>query len=74
MNPGGKRPAVPGEVCTCGRPARVVFTGGPFGDTGYCGLPDGGNRVGPCPFCGGKRHGGRCARYEVRPAPETGQS
>jgi len=63
-----ERPAEPGEVCTCGRPAVKVFTGGRFGDTGYCGLPDGG-QPGPCPFCGGPRHQGqRCSRYELRPA------
>ncbi|MDZ5443780.1 hypothetical protein U2F26_13710 [Micromonospora sp. 4G57] len=62
MTEHGERPAEPGEVCTCGRPA-----GGRFGDTGYCGRPDGGQR-GPCPFCGGPRHvGERCPRYQVRP-------
>jgi hypothetical protein len=60
-----QRPAAPDEVCTCGRPARVVFLGGKFGDTGYCGRPDGGEREGPCPFCGGARHEGRCPRYRL---------
>lgn len=63
----GDRPAVSGERCTCGRPAVRVFTGGPFGDTGYCGRPDGGQQ-GPCPFCGEDRHeSGRCAKYTLRP-------
>ncbi|MDH6461764.1 hypothetical protein M2302_001939 [Micromonospora sp. A200] len=63
-----ERAAEPGEVCTCGRPAVKVFTGGPFGDTGYCGLPDGG-QAGPCPFCGGPRHQSeRCPQYRLRPA------
>lgn len=63
--PHGERPAEPGEVCTCGRPAIVIFFGGPFGETGYCGRPDGGQR-GRCMFCGGQ-HDGRCPQYKVRP-------
>ncbi len=66
----GQRPAEPGEVCTCGRPAVLVFTGGAYGDTGYCDLPDGGGNAGPCPFCGGDRHAGRCPDYQLQ--PETG--
>jgi len=66
----GQRPAEPGEVCTCGRPAVLVFLGGTYGDTGYCGLPDGGGDSGPCPFCGGDRHEDRCPDYQLR--PETG--
>ncbi|SCL43126.1 hypothetical protein GA0074692_6774 [Micromonospora pallida] len=62
----GERLAEPGERCTCGRAAVKVFTGGPWGDTGYCGLPDGGQR-GPCTFCGGPRHQGRCPVYKLRP-------
>jgi len=61
----GQRPAEAGEVCTCGRPAVAVFTGGQYGDTGYCGLPDGGEQDGPCPFCGGDRHESRCPRYTL---------
>jgi len=61
----GQRPAEAGEVCTCGRPAVTVFVGGQYGDTGYCGLPDGGNRSGSCPFCGDARHEGRCPRYAL---------
>jgi hypothetical protein len=66
-----QRPAEPGEVCTCGRSAVVVFTGGRYGDTGWCGLPDGGNRSGPCPFCGGTRHEGRCPQYKLKPDGTT---
>jgi hypothetical protein len=62
-----QRPAEPGEVCTCGRPARVVFLGGRYGDTGWCGLPDGGDRSGPCPLCGQPRHQGRCPQYQLKP-------
>jgi hypothetical protein len=58
------RPARPGELCTCGRPARVVFLHGSLA-TGYCGLPDGGARNGPCPFCGQGRHEYRCPDYTL---------
>jgi hypothetical protein len=71
-----ERPAEPGELCTCGRRAVIVYLGGKHGPTGYCGISDGGDRTGPCPFCGGERHEpglGRCQRYrlrlEVDPAP-----
>lgn len=63
----GSRPAAPGEVCTCGRPAREVLFNEKFGETGYCGLSDGG-REGPCPSCHRvERHVGRCPEYRVRP-------
>ena len=64
-----ERPAAPGELCTCGRQAVVVYLGGVLGPTGYCGVPDGGDRHGPCPFCGGPRHTepeGRCPDYRLR--------
>jgi hypothetical protein len=62
-----ERPAVPGERCTCGRQAVVVYLGGVFGPTGYCGIADGGDQAGPCPFCGGPRHqSGRCPDYRLR--------
>ncbi len=64
-----ERPAEPGELCTCGRQAIVVYPGGAFGPTGDCGIRDGGDQTGPCPFCGGPRHGeleGRCPRYRLR--------
>ncbi len=63
------RAAEPGELCTCGRQAVEVYEGGPFGVTGACGIPDGGDRSGPCRFCGEPRtsHGGRCPRYVLRP-------
>jgi hypothetical protein len=64
-----ERPAEAGEVCTCGRPARVVFVGGAFGDTGWCGRSDGGaDRGKPCPWCESvAEFHGRCPRYRVRP-------
>ena len=53
---GGVRAAVAGELCTCGRPAAQVILaepGDPWGDTGYCGLDDGGAPAdGVCTFCG----------------------
>jgi hypothetical protein len=62
-----ERPAEPGERCTCGRQAIVVYPGSSFGPTGYCGIPDGGEDTGPCPFCGGPRHpSGRCPDYQLR--------
>jgi hypothetical protein len=64
-----ERPAAPGELCTCGRQAVVVYLGSILGLTGYCGVPDGGDRRGPCPFCGGPRHRepeGRCPHYRLR--------
>jgi hypothetical protein len=61
-----ERPAEPGERCTCGRQAIVVFLGGAFGPTGYCGIGDGGDHNGPCPFCGGARHQDRCPDYQLR--------
>lgn len=35
------RTAAPGELCTCGRPAVVVFTT-ERGEAGWCGIEDGG--------------------------------
>jgi hypothetical protein len=67
--PPTERPAVPGELCTCGRQAVVVYLGSVFGPTGYCGIPDGGDQTGPCPFCGGPRHiapYGHCQDYRLR--------
>jgi hypothetical protein len=64
--PSTERLAEPGELCTCGRQAVVVYLGSIFGPTGYCGIPDGGDHAGPCPFCGGPRHtepDGRCPNY-----------
>jgi hypothetical protein len=64
-----ERPAAPGELCTCGRQAIVVYLGSAFGPTGYCGISDGGDQAGPCPFCGCPRHKepyGRCPDYRLR--------
>jgi hypothetical protein len=64
-----ERLAEPGERCTCGRQAIVVYLGSVFGPTGSCGIADGGDQAGPCPFCGGPRHTapyGRCLDYRLR--------
>jgi hypothetical protein len=64
-----ERRAEPGELCTCGRQAIVVYLGCAFRPTGDCGIRDGGDQTGLCPFCGGPRHGeleGRCPRYRLR--------
>jgi hypothetical protein len=64
-----ERLAEPGERCTCGRQAIVVYLGSVFGPTGYCGIADGGDQAEPCPFCGGPRHTapyGRCPDYRLR--------
>jgi hypothetical protein len=49
---GELRRAEPGEMCPCGRPAVKVYLAGRYGPLGYCGKPDGGTRVVPCPWCG----------------------
>jgi hypothetical protein len=67
--PGTERPAAPGERCTCGRQAIVVYLDIAPGPIGYCGIPDGGDQTGPCPFCRGPRHPeweGRCPAYRLR--------
>jgi hypothetical protein len=66
-----QRPAQPGEVCTCGRAAVVVyvsplFVGAPeLIETGWCGQPTA--PPGPCPWCGADDHVGRCPDYRLRP-------
>jgi hypothetical protein len=61
-----QRPAEPGELCTCGRPAWIVYLTSTFGPIGYCGRSDGGDQTGPCPFCGQPRHPDRCPDYRLR--------
>jgi hypothetical protein len=69
----GDRAAQLGERCTCGRQATVVFIRDNGSEVGYCGLPDGGDRTGPCPFCDGQRHRqpwgdpAPCPQYRLRP-------
>lgn len=71
-----ERPAQPGERCTCGRPAIIVYLTAAHGPVGYCGRPDGGARMVPCPFCGGGPHvtgwgdPARCPHYTLRPRVE----
>jgi hypothetical protein len=62
-----QRPAQPGELCTCGRPATVVYLHDQRPPTGWCGISDGGAN-GPCPFCDGPAHDEeRCPRYQLQP-------
>jgi prepilin-type N-terminal cleavage/methylation domain-containing protein len=37
----------PGELCSCGRPAVLVYLTDNFGDVGWCGRSDGGDRRTP---------------------------
>lgn len=65
-----KRPARPGDVCTCGRPAVVVFRSPAFGEVGSCLSIDPRKPIRPCPFCGTTgTHAGSavCPAYRVRP-------
>ena len=67
----GQRLAERGELCTCGRSAVIVYLT-ERGAFGYCGLPDGGVRTLPCPWCGVTRHRTawgdptRCPDYALR--------
>lgn len=48
-----QRPAVPGELCTCGRQTVTVYSNERFGDAGHCGIEGAAsNPVLPCPWCG----------------------
>ncbi|EHR62611.1 hypothetical protein [Saccharomonospora cyanea] len=59
-----ERPANPGERCTCGRPATVVYLT-PCGEgVGYCGLSNV-PRLSTCPFCGGGPHEAKCPDYRL---------
>jgi hypothetical protein len=65
-----ERPAQPGELCTCGRPAEVVFINEQGEATGWCGLSDGGAK-GQCLFCGDPDgHEFRCPSYVLKPTPQ----
>lgn len=67
----GRRPAKPGEVCTCGSPAAVVFNYEVRGERiGSCMSLDPHTRSGACPFCGiyGQHENeGICPQYKLRP-------
>lgn len=71
-----EREAQPAEHCACGRQAVIVFVRDNGSEVGYCGLPDGGERTGPGPFCGRERHRqpwgdpAPCPPYRLRPQPE----
>ena len=65
-----ERSAEAGELCTCGRPAAVVFVTDRFGEIGACLIEDAGRgRPWPCIFCDGREHhrrGERCPAYRLR--------
>jgi hypothetical protein len=68
-----ERPAEPGELCTCGRPARTVFLTRRWGEVGSCDTDRSGELpVLPCPFCGASEAhqvGGevvKCPQYRLR--------
>jgi hypothetical protein len=64
------RPALPGELCTCGRQARVVYVFPDRSDRreiGDCDIRDGGSVSGPCPFCGAAEKHSPCLDYRLRP-------
>jgi hypothetical protein len=64
---GGGRKAESGERCTCGRQAVTVYPTEDFGEVGWCGRSDGGDRSGPCPFCRSARHDWPlCPSYKLR--------
>lgn len=70
----GERPAEPGEFCTCGRPARLVFLLTERPPVGWCGVSNVAPVL-PCPFCGSEdpahRNAGlatsMCPAYRLRP-------
>ncbi|MFD9249601.1 hypothetical protein [Streptomyces bottropensis] len=70
-----ERPAVPGELCTCGRQAIVVYVTAEHGEVGHCGIEGAAFRpVLPCPWCGATEphtvpwgDPGRCPQYTLRP-------
>ena len=71
------RPAQPGELCTCGRQATLVYPTHDYGDVGHCGKDGGGqDPVLPCPWCGATlAHMTwgitvRCPNYTLRPERE----
>lgn len=72
-----ERRAEPGELCTCGRPAVIIYFTD-HGDLGHCGRSDGGGSpVTPCPWCGATEPHtsplgpGKCPRYSPLPPART---
>jgi hypothetical protein len=71
-----QRPAAPGEVCTCGRPAVIVYVTEQFGEVGHCGIEGAAFRpVLPCPWCSSREahtepwgDPARCPDYAIRPS------
>ena len=67
IDPGG-RPAEPGELCTCGRQAVMVYDTAVWGEIGFCGTYNVDPPPSPCVFCGGV-HRGRCSSCRLRLEP-----
>ena len=69
-----QRPAEPGELCTCGRQAVMVYPTGEHGEVGHCGIDGAAFRpVLPCPWCGTSEphkaswgDPARCPDYQLR--------
>ncbi len=76
-----ERPALPGDLCTCGRQAVTVFINQEFGEVGYCGIEGASfNPVLPCPFCSSSSphrqpwgDPDKCPQYTVRPTDSAGE-
>lgn len=73
-----ERPGQPGEKCTCGRPAVLIYRTESFGEVGDCGIRDGGGQpLWPCPWCGAGPHvnelgrAGKCPEYQPRTPAQT---
>lgn len=70
-----ERPAEPGDLCTCGRQAIVVYSNEQFGDAGHCGIEGAAfTPVLPCPWCSStvphRQAWGdpeKCPQYRLRP-------
>ncbi len=66
---GGERGALPGERCTCGRPAVDMLASARSGEVGWCGLNEGGLRW-TCAVCGADagHDSRRCLNDTFRPS------
>lgn len=79
VRPAEPRPAEPGELCTCGRQARLAIPTHEYGDVGWCGQDGGALQPAlPCPWCAAtKAHTTpwgdpvRCPNYTLRPKDES---
>lgn len=80
MSESTTRPAKPGELCTCGHPAVVVYPNGQGGQVGHCGVEGAAlHPVLPCPWCGSETahkvswgDPAPCPSYALRPPEARG--